>query len=128
MLEELQEKFGLTYLSITHDLSIVKHLCHRVAVMYLGRIVEITDNYSLYVNPLHPYTQVLLSSIPNSNPQEQVRGQRLMLKGRIPDSIDPPSGCYFHTRCPKVQEVCTQISPELSERRKGHWVACHPVK
>jgi oligopeptide/dipeptide ABC transporter, ATP-binding protein, C-terminal domain len=128
VLEELQKKYSLTYLFITHDLSIVKHICHRVAVMYLGRIVEITDSYSLYETPLHPYTQTLLSSIPNPDPEAQVQGQRLMLKGRIPNPMDPPSGCYFHTRCPKVQEICTQSNPELIERRKGHWVACHLVK
>lgn len=126
MLKDLQEKFSLTYLFITHDLSIIKYFCHRVAVMYLGKIVEITDSYSLYLTPLHPYTQALLSSIPNPD-QEQVRGQRLLLKGKVPDPIDPPSGCYFHTRCLNVQKVCTQRNPELIERRKGHWVACHFV-
>lgn len=128
MLEELQEKYGLSYLFITHDLSVVKHICHRIAVMYFGQIVEIADNFSLYKTPLHPYTQLLLSSIPNPDPEGLDKGQRFIPKGRIPDPLEPPSGCYFRTRCPKVQDVCAQINPDLIERRKGHWVACHFIQ
>ncbi len=128
MLEELQAKYGLTYLFITHDLSVVKHLCHRVAVMYFGRIVELADNYSLYEDPLHPYTQALLSSIPNPDPDVEVPAHRFRLPGKMPDPMDPPSGCYFHPRCPEMQKVCIQSNPELIERRKGHWAACHLIE
>ncbi|MFZ3373221.1 MAG: oligopeptide/dipeptide ABC transporter ATP-binding protein, partial [Desulfitobacteriaceae bacterium] len=127
MLEELQEKLGLTYLFIAHDLSMVKHISHRIAVMYLGRIVELTDNFTLYENPLHPYTQALLSAIPIPDPEVQTRRQRIVLQGNLPSPIDPPSGCYFRTRCPKVQAGCVQSTPELIEQGNGHWVACHLV-
>lgn len=127
MLEELQEKLGLTYLFVAHDLSMVKHLSHRIAVMYLGRIVELTDSFALYEKPLHPYTQALLSAIPIPDPDIEATRQRQVLKGNVPSPIDPPSGCYFRTRCPKAQEACALSTPELVDRGDNHWVACHCV-
>jgi len=127
MLEELQEKLGLTYLFVAHDLSMVKHLSHRIAVMYLGRIVELTDSFALYEKPLHPYTQALLSAIPIPDPEIEATRQRQVLKGNVPSPIDPPSGCYFRTRCPKAQEVCSMSTPELIDQGDNHWVACHCV-
>ena len=125
LLQELQEKIkGLTYLFIAHDLSVVRHISNRIAVMYLGRIVEITDQTSLYENPLHPYTRVLLSAVPVADPFFEEKRQRIKIKGEIPSPMDPPSGCHFHPRCPDAIDDCKNIVPELKDIGGGHEVAC----
>ncbi len=128
LLKELQEEMGLTYLFIAHDLSVVKYISDRVIVMYLGTIVEFADSEELYANPLHPYTQVLLSSIPVADPKLVREKQRIMVKGEIPSPINPKDACRFAERCPYATEECRSKLPELKEVTPGHFVACHMVK
>jgi oligopeptide/dipeptide ABC transporter ATP-binding protein len=127
LLEDLRDQFNLSYLFISHDLSVVRHLCHRVAVMYLGRLVEIADADELFNNPLHPYTKALLDAVPIPDPElEKGRAYKIM-KGEIPSPINPPSGCVFHPRCPLAVDSCQQEVPQLRELKPGHWVACPRV-
>ena len=127
LLEDLREKFRLTYLFIAHDLSVVRHLCQRVAVMYLGRIVEMADSDELFDNPLHPYTQALLSAVPVPDPRIEAARAFRPPRGEVPSPINPPSGCVFHPRCPIAVAGCKTARPELREVRPGHFVACHEV-
>jgi oligopeptide transport system ATP-binding protein len=124
LLEDLRERLGLTYLFIAHDLSVVRHLCQRVAVMYLGRIVELADCDELFDNPLHPYTQALLDSVPVPDPSIEMGRSARPVKGEVPSPIKPPSGCVFHPRCPIAVARCSEQRPQLRELRPGHWVAC----
>ena len=122
ILKDLQREFGLTYLFIAHNLSVVEHISDRVAVMYLGKMVELTDRESLYREPLHPYTRALLSAIPIPHPN--VKRERTILKGDVPSPLNPPKGCRFHTRCPIAIDKCSQEEPEFKEIKPGHWAAC----
>jgi oligopeptide transport system ATP-binding protein len=122
LLQDLQNEFGLTYLFIAHDLSVVKHISDRVAVMYLGKIVEMTDKKTLYENPLHPYTESLLSAIPIPDPTH--KKDRIILEGDVPSPVNPPSGCRFHPRCPKAMDICSQKEPEFKDYGHGHYAAC----
>ncbi len=128
LLEELQESLGLTYLFISHDLSMVRHIADRVAVMYLGHIVELTDVESLYDNPKHPYTEALLSAVPVPDPRAEDIRKRVILEGDLPSPSNPPPGCVFNTRCPIAEQRCSSEVPEWREIRPAHWVACHFAK
>ena len=127
LLERLQHDLGLTYLFIAHDLAMVRYISQKVAVMYLGRIVELAETEELYTKPLHPYTQALLSSIPIPDPDIEKNKQRIILQGELPNPINPPTGCPFHTRCPHAQEICSKQIPSLKQIN-NHYVACHLAK
>jgi oligopeptide/dipeptide ABC transporter ATP-binding protein len=123
LLQDLQDEFSLTYLFISHDLSVVEHISDRVAVMYLGKIVELADKKDLYSDPLHPYTQALLGAAPVPDPHSAMK--HTILKGDVPSPINPPSGCRFHTRCPYAEQICTELDPKLEKLGEGHTAACH---
>lgn len=125
MLEDLQKELKLTYLFVAHDLSMVKHISDRIGVMYLGKIVEISDSNELYKNPLHPYTKALLSAIPIADPKKAKKSEISLIKGDVPSPIDIPTGCRFHTRCPYATEKCKIVEPEMKEIEKNHFVSCH---
>ncbi|MBI3360544.1 MAG: ATP-binding cassette domain-containing protein, partial [Chloroflexi bacterium] len=127
LLQDLQEQLGLTYLFIAHDLSMVRHIANRVAVMYLGRVMELSDREELFRAPLHPYTQSLMSAVPVPDPKAERKRRRIILKGDIPSPAKPPPGCVFNTRCPLAVARCYQDVPEYREARPGHFVACHLV-
>jgi oligopeptide/dipeptide ABC transporter ATP-binding protein len=125
LLEQLQKEFGLTYLFVAHNLSVVRHISTRVAVMYLGHLIELAESEALYHTPLHPYTQALMSAIPLPDPIRERQKQRIILKGDLPSPVNPPPACPFHTRCFKAQPVCSEVAPAFEEKRPGHWAACH---
>jgi peptide/nickel transport system ATP-binding protein len=125
LLEDLQDELDLTYLIIAHDLSVVRHISDRVAVMYLGKIAEIGDRDQVYETPMHPYTVALLSAVPLPDPDRRENRERILLRGDVPSPINPPPACRFHTRCWKAQEICRTIEPPLRELRPGQRVACH---
>lgn len=125
LLEQLQQEFGLTYLFVAHNLSVVRHISDRVAVMYLGHVVELADKLDMYDHPLHPYTQALMSAIPSPDPILERKKERIILKGDIPSPVNPPPACPFHTRCFKARPVCSEVAPAFEEKAPGHWAACH---
>lgn len=125
LLEDLQEEFGLTYIFISHDLSVVRHISDRVAVMYLGKMMELADKQDLYTEPLHPYTQALLSSVPVPHKKGMVKREKIVLQGDLPSPANPPRGCVFHTRCPAAMEKCQKDAPSFQELKPNHFVACH---
>ncbi len=127
LLEDLRDEYNLTYLFIAHDLSVVRHLCHRVAVMYLGNMVELAECDELYDNPMHPYTQALLDAVPIPDPVIEQKRKHQIIKGEIPSPINPPPGCVFHPRCPMAVDACKKNMPEFREIRPGHWVACSEI-
>jgi oligopeptide/dipeptide ABC transporter ATP-binding protein len=124
LLQDLQREFGIAYLFIAHDLSVVRHISHRIAILYAGKLVELADSDDVYERPRHPYTEALLSSVPIPDPPLQRARQRIVLQGEIPNPINPPLGCRFQTRCPLVQDVCRRETPPLEEKAPGHWAAC----
>ncbi len=126
ILKDLQKEFGLTYLFIAHNLSVVEHISDRVAVLYLGKMAELTDRDELFKNPLHPYTKALMSAIPMPDPR--LKRQRVVLKGDVPSPLNPPTGCRFHPRCPIAEKICSEQKPEFREAAPNHWVACWMVK
>ena len=128
LLEELQKKLGLTYLFIAHDLSMVRHISDRMAVMYLGKIVELADRDEIFMNSLHPYTQALMSAVPVPDPDLAENKERIILEGDIPNPANPPKGCNFNTRCPIAKEICFQEEPQYKEVKKNHWAACHLIE
>ncbi|MEV5509476.1 ABC transporter ATP-binding protein [Streptomyces orinoci] len=125
LLDDLQDELGLTYVIIAHDLSVIRHVSDRIAVMYLGKVVELADRQALYDKPMHPYTKALLSAVPVPDPKRRAKRERILLKGDVPSPISPPAGCRFHTRCWKATEVCRQQEPPLAALETGHRVACH---
>jgi len=127
LLEDLRDKFNLTYLFIAHDLSVVRHLCQRVAVMYLGRVVELAECDDLFDDPLHPYTRALLAAVPVPDPAVEAERAFQPVRGEVPSPINPPPGCVFHPRCPLAIEQCKRVRPELRELRPGHWAACDVI-
>jgi oligopeptide transport system ATP-binding protein len=125
LLEDLQSEFGLTYLFIAHDLAVVRHISDRIAVMYLGHIVEVADRKALYDEPLHPYTRALLAAVPIPDPELEARREHVVVRGEVPSPLNPPSGCVFHPRCPIAVDRCRVDVPPLREVKPGHWAACH---
>jgi oligopeptide/dipeptide ABC transporter ATP-binding protein len=125
LLEQLQREFGLTFLFVAHNLSVVRHISDRVAVMYLGHLVELADADTMYAQPLHPYTQALMSAIPLPDPIQERKKERIILKGDMPSPVNPPPACPFHTRCFKARPICGQVAPAFEEKVPGHWAACH---
>jgi oligopeptide/dipeptide ABC transporter ATP-binding protein len=125
LMEQLQQEFGLTYLFVAHNLSVVRHISDRVAVMYLGNLVELADGLELYANPLHPYTQALMSAIPLPDPIRERKKERIILRGDMPSPVNPPPACPFHTRCFKARPICSEVAPAFEEKAPGHWTACH---
>jgi len=125
LMMDIQEKFGLAYLFIAHDLSVIRYMAHRVAIMYLGKIVELADKNELFENPLHPYTEALLSAIPSFKPKGK---DRILLRGDVPSPLNPPPGCHFHPRCHRVLSICSQVKPKFIELADGHFVSCHLYK
>ena len=125
LLEDLQEQFNLTYLFIAHDLAVVRHVSDRIAVMYLGRIVEIATRDAIYRDPLHPYTRALMSAVPVADPEVEARRERMVVSGEVPSALNPPAGCRFHPRCPQASDICRKLDPALAEQGSGRAVACH---